>query len=381
MRLIAFVAVTAIVCASPLRAEGGESQEEREARVMFKEATRLMDEGQLVEALEMFKAAYLRSPNPKILLNMGSIYRQLGRYAEAMDAYEKYVADSRANAKTKKEVEKILLDLAKRVGYLRVDVNEPGAKVTIDGKLVGESPQAIKLRVDPGTHSVIAEKDGASPAVATVTIKAGEERVVELRLAVAATKEPEEPKQPEDPKLPEDPKQDPADPKIEPDMGSPDDDHVALGGGGDDTDLDATVGAGVTSAGSDAARVPLGALVRFAIDTEEGNGGALVVGVTYGIAARVELSLSALVSDDLGLTAGGALFLASGAWRPMVVAGIPVFFVDGTHVGVHGGAGVQWQPNRRFGAFVELAVEHFFSAPAGFDSTLFVPSIGVQARL
>jgi phospholipid/cholesterol/gamma-HCH transport system ATP-binding protein len=58
---------------------------------MFQDGNRLMEDGQFVDALEMYAAAYARYPNPKILLNMGTAYPQLGRFSRGREAEEEAV--------------------------------------------------------------------------------------------------------------------------------------------------------------------------------------------------------------------------------------------------------------------------------------------------
>jgi hypothetical protein len=175
----AVAAVGVVVCASPAFAD---DKAEKEARALFKEGNKALDEGNYVDALDMFKGAYARWPNPKILLNMGTALRALGRYAEAADTYERYLADSSADPKKRPEVQKLLDEMSEKVGKIHVEVNEPGARVLVDGKAVGSSPQTITMRVDAGTHAVVAEKEGFALAAATISVAAGEERVVQLRL-------------------------------------------------------------------------------------------------------------------------------------------------------------------------------------------------------
>ena len=45
---------------------------EREARELFKEATRLLETGRFQAALELYEAAYARHPDPRIQVNIGT---------------------------------------------------------------------------------------------------------------------------------------------------------------------------------------------------------------------------------------------------------------------------------------------------------------------
>jgi tetratricopeptide (TPR) repeat protein len=191
----------AAILAVALASSSAFADEQAEARTLFKEGNRLLDQGDYVGALDMFRGAYSRWPNVKILLNTGTCLRQLGRNVEAAETYEKYLNDSQADAAKKQVVEQILKEISARLGKLRIEVSEPGAKVIVDGKAVGGSPQSFIMRVEPGSHSVVAEKEGYPLAAATVTVGAGEERAVEMRLTGAAPR-PETPTPVEKPATP-----------------------------------------------------------------------------------------------------------------------------------------------------------------------------------
>jgi tetratricopeptide (TPR) repeat protein len=172
---------------SPAKAD---SQAEREARLVFQEGNKLLEAGDYVGALDMYRSAYAKFPSPRILLNMGTALKALGRNAEAAEAYEKYLASPDADKKRIKEVQKIVADLNAGLGKLKIVVNEPGAKVLVNGEVVGESPQEITLRREPGSYTVVAQKEGFPAALATVALKAGDERAVELRLDSSAPPPP-----------------------------------------------------------------------------------------------------------------------------------------------------------------------------------------------
>lgn len=126
----------------------------------------------------------------------------------------------------------------------------------------------------------------------------------------------------------------------------------------------------------------LGGVLRVAIDGNSlGRGAALIPSVSFRVADRVELSLGAIIGGIGGGHAGATVFLTQGRLRPLVAVGVPVFFIDGAHAGVHGGAGCAWDVTTRLGAFIELGVERYFGLPEMYERTQFVPSIGVQARL
>ncbi|MEZ4286933.1 MAG: PEGA domain-containing protein [Polyangiales bacterium] len=71
-------------------------------------------------------------------------------------------------------------------GSLRVITNAPGAIVSVQGKDIGIAP-ALKDGLPPGEYLVSARAQGYSPSEQTVTVAAGKERVVSLRLDGGST--------------------------------------------------------------------------------------------------------------------------------------------------------------------------------------------------
>jgi tetratricopeptide (TPR) repeat protein len=155
---------------------------EREARALFAEGLQKMDSGDFVGALDRFRAAYARFPSVNILLDIGTMLGQLGRNAEAADAYDAYLRDPAANPAKRPEVEKLLHDLDARVAKLHVVVDGRAAIVRVDGKVVGQTGGVAQVRREPGSHAVSAESEGAPPAVENVMAVAGQEVNVTLHI-------------------------------------------------------------------------------------------------------------------------------------------------------------------------------------------------------
>src|SRR5687767_11862050 len=63
------------------------------ARGHLKRANELYEGGEFKQALAEFERAYAIAPHFKILFNIGQMNLQLNRYAAALAAFEKYLAD------------------------------------------------------------------------------------------------------------------------------------------------------------------------------------------------------------------------------------------------------------------------------------------------
>jgi len=335
--------VCALLALAP--AAHAESKDELEARTLFREGNRRLEAQDYAAALELFRSAYARFPSVKILLNLGTTLRTLGREAEAADVYERYLADPKAEPRRRAEVERLVKELDGRLGRLRIVVTEPGAKIVVDGREVGLSPVLTAVRAEPRSHTVTAAKAGFRPAVVTVAVAAREEKVVEVQLEPLA--EPAAAR--------------PASPAPEPPTPAP-------------------VVVATPSPREDFEGRGFGGVVRSDIDGK-GRGAVAVVGAYVGLWRYLEFSVAGIIGQEKGLYVGAAGLLPLGRFRPLVQVGMPLFFIDGARPGIHAAGGVEWVLHRYLGLVVTVGVQHYFSLPADYDRTIFVPSVGALVRL
>ena len=157
--------------------------EKAAAQKLLAQGNQLVGEGDYVGALEKFRAAYDKFPSPKILLNIGTTLRQLGRNVEAAEVYERYVADPEHDVAREKDVERVLAEIDAVVGRIVVTVDAPDATLRLDGKQVEPFAKGESRRVEPGEHTLTAEKPGASPVVQSILVKPRQEHLVNLRFA------------------------------------------------------------------------------------------------------------------------------------------------------------------------------------------------------
>lgn len=157
--------------------------DKRAAQKLLAQGNQLVGEGDYLGALEKFKAAYDKFPSPKILINVGTTLRQLGRNVEAAEVYEKYLHDPEHDAAREKDVNRVLEEIDAVVGRIVVQVDDPNATLRLDGKQIDAFAKGESRRVDPGEHTLTAEKPGASPVVQSIVVKPRQEHLVTLRFA------------------------------------------------------------------------------------------------------------------------------------------------------------------------------------------------------
>src|SRR5206468_7323218 len=97
---------------------------------LLREGNALYKKGDYTGALEKFQDAYATVPSPKLLFNIGQAERDLGRTVDAIQAFEKFLADAPdASPKTIAEARGEVADLQKKVGRLQILCETTGATI------------------------------------------------------------------------------------------------------------------------------------------------------------------------------------------------------------------------------------------------------------
>jgi hypothetical protein len=349
MRL-AIVIVLATLVASPALAD--EAEDKAAAQALVTEGIAALKKKDYDTAVAKFQSAYAKFPSPKILLNLGTTYKDMGRLADAANTYQKYLGDPTVGTDRLAEVRKILDDLDKQLVLLTISVTPAGASVTIDdgpAEVIGAS---LVIRVAPGKHTIRARAFGHDDGLEEFDAAAGTRRTVALSLS--RVKEVKE--------------------VVDPIKTPPDD--VAIGGG---EDPDGPVfDPPVDDDGGGKARLP-GLAVQARIDGKL-RGAAMAIGVDYAPIEMLEVELAALLSNAYGVYLGGRFRFLQTKISPHVGAGIPVFFSDGARYGARIAAGGELRLGK-VSVIAELGYEHFFNPEEMIEANVIVPIVGVQGRL
>jgi len=86
-----------------------------------------------------FESAYAKVPSPKLFFNFAQVHRRLGRTVEALDFYERYLAETPdAPAKLRTEAQQRTADLKKRVATIAIRSAAVGHEVTVDGRSLAD---------------------------------------------------------------------------------------------------------------------------------------------------------------------------------------------------------------------------------------------------
>lgn len=155
--------LAALGAASPARAQASDTVR-TEAREHFDRGLRLFNQQDNEGALAEFQRAYELVPHPMVLYNMGLVLSAAGRSVQAVDAFDKLLAnpaglDAGRLARAKDERAR----QAALIGEVTVTTPVDGAIVELDGFEVGKTPLAAPLRIGTGTHVVAMSAPGFAP--------------------------------------------------------------------------------------------------------------------------------------------------------------------------------------------------------------------------
>jgi hypothetical protein len=181
----ALVGLMAMVAVAP-RGFAAEDARTTEARKLSAEGHKQFQIGEYDQALQAFKSAYLARPDPAFLFDIAQCQRKLEHVAEAIDAYRAYLRNA-PDTRLRAEVERLISEVEKTPGTIRVASEPPGANVRLgaaDSPVLGVTP-FDSPKLPPGLHRVFVDKAGFVGAAEEVRVAPGGETSVHLALAAA----------------------------------------------------------------------------------------------------------------------------------------------------------------------------------------------------
>jgi hypothetical protein len=371
------------------------------AQALMTEGVHRLQNKDYDQALANFLEAYNKLPSPKILLNIASTLRDMGRLADAANTYQRYLQDPATGTERIVEVKQILTELDQQLTILTVRVFPRGSELSIDGGPYVPVGSSLQTRMRPGIHMVRIKK-GSVESETTVNGFEGESKDVPLTIQVPV----------EDTKQPPVPDAKPPPPPPETvnawlvtgtQYGAPSDNaasrerHVRVGFSGPEvapvmTKLPPPDDSEPPPVAVETETIGSGVLGVLRIDGK-GRGIAGGVGFAYAASDPLEIEGAVLKSDVWGVYGGIRYRFLTGLLRPYAAGGLPVFFfTDDMNVshrafGLRGAGGVELRVNGHMSLQADLGIEHFFNISNTIyknrylEETVFVPTVGVIGRL
>ncbi len=147
-----------------------------EAGTHFHRGVELYKDADFAGAVVEFKRAYDLAPNWRVLYDLGQAYYQLAHYAQALQAFDAYLAQGGTHIPSarKTAVEREREELASRVARVEITVNADGADIRIDDESAGTSPLKSSVLVSVGHRKITISKEGRAPIERFVDVAAGD---------------------------------------------------------------------------------------------------------------------------------------------------------------------------------------------------------------
>jgi hypothetical protein len=159
---------------------GGSSDERRMMAQSLLEQGLKSAESDPKGALGALRSSYEVDADYHVLYHVGRVCVRVKDASCALSAYERYLKDGGSDIPTKrrKDVEKEIKTLSRAVGTLTIKSSIKNVDVKIDGVVVGKTPLAQAVTVNPGAHRVVLGLDGGVEK--SVQIAAGNSESVDL---------------------------------------------------------------------------------------------------------------------------------------------------------------------------------------------------------
>jgi tetratricopeptide (TPR) repeat protein len=173
----------------------GSSASVEKGRAHFQRGVELFREGDYRAALVEFKRSYESAPSYRILYNIGQTSFELQDYANALRAFERYLAEGGADVPANRRtiVEGEIRKLQGRVARVDVEVNVAGAQITVDDAPVGTSPLSEPVLVSAGVRRIAALKPPLVAALRSVELAGGDRTKIVLKLEDPPQTNPDRP--------------------------------------------------------------------------------------------------------------------------------------------------------------------------------------------
>lgn len=161
MRTWLMLAVAVTGLGAPAYARLTPAGNRKEAAAHVKKAQQLAKDGDLAGAVLEYRAAWEAGQSFEYLLDVGLAEQQLTRWDRAAEALNRYLDEGGKKAPKDKQEKalKALAQIRDGTAAVRLRVEGPPARITLDGEVLGMTPLAPVL-VGPGRHTFTAERTG-----------------------------------------------------------------------------------------------------------------------------------------------------------------------------------------------------------------------------
>jgi hypothetical protein len=169
-------------------AQGVSEAEQAIALELFNAGNQEFAESRFAQALGKYREAIRHWDHPAIRFNITVVLINLGQPVEARENLARTLVHGAAplGAATYAQAQTYQKLLDAQLGHARITCQEPGATVTLDGKLLLTSPGSVDLFLLPGEHQVVATKAGFITASKMLILVAGKLTAYDIAIEAKA---------------------------------------------------------------------------------------------------------------------------------------------------------------------------------------------------
>lgn len=155
-----------------------------EAKRDYDAAKLLFADGDMAGAAAKFQHAYDVSKDPRLLYNVAVCEKNQRRYFRVQVLLQRYLREMGGSLSTqdRTNVEETLTAIKSFVSTLKLNVQDEGAVVMIDGEEVGRAPITQPIPIDLGRRTIRVTKPGFLPYEKTIDVAGGTEIPLDVSL-------------------------------------------------------------------------------------------------------------------------------------------------------------------------------------------------------
>lgn len=182
--VISLVCAVAHADSDPPWAAGVSVEKRAQADQIFREGNELFAQQAWTAALDKYEQAVALVDHPLIRFNMAVALIRLDRLLEASEQLERALryGDSPFSPELYQQARDYRSLVDGRVGSIEASCDQPGTRITLDGKPWFESPGTKKERTLAGVHRLVAERAGYLTISREVVVTGGNVAQAKLRL-------------------------------------------------------------------------------------------------------------------------------------------------------------------------------------------------------
>ena len=154
------------------------------ARALFREGVEHAEAGRFEPAAARFEEALSIRAAPAIHYNLASAQYELGQYIDAWNNVSKTLADDSTPAPVRTRAEELQSRLRTHVGLLTLTIggDAEGLNVRLDATTIAPGQFGEPMAVEPGTHEIVASREGERVSRRELEIPAGAAVIVDMSL-------------------------------------------------------------------------------------------------------------------------------------------------------------------------------------------------------